>query len=110
MGTRRPRHPDDAGGVWIATGVVLGMLLYALIVLMYVAGFTAVAPLVILPPVLIGLIGANSLLGGGRHGRRPAAPPPAAPGGSNGTHPRPDPTGLGPPPLGAASPTDPPGP
>jgi len=57
---------DDQGGVWIVTGIVLGVLLYALIVLMAVAGFTAVVPLVVLPPVVVGLIGANNLLGGGR--------------------------------------------
>jgi hypothetical protein len=69
------RHFDDAGGVWILTGIVLGVLLYAGIVLMYVAGFTTVAPLVVIPPVLIGLIGANSLLGGGRgHGQSGGRP------------------------------------
>jgi hypothetical protein len=69
------RHLDDAGGVWIATGIVLGVLLYAGIVLMEVAGFTAVAPLVVIPPVLVALIGANSLLGGGgSHGRSTGGP------------------------------------
>jgi hypothetical protein len=69
------RQADDAGGVWIITGIVLGALLYAGIVLMEVAGFTAVAPLVVIPPVLLGLIGANNLLGGGRtHGRSPGRP------------------------------------
>jgi len=71
---RRP-GPDDAGGVWIATGVALGAVVYAGMVLMLVAGFTAVAPLVIVPPVLVALIGANNLLGGGRsHGRSPSRP------------------------------------
>ena len=35
-------------------------------VLMAVAGFTAAVPLVVIPPVLVGIIAANSLLGGGR--------------------------------------------
>jgi hypothetical protein len=40
-----------------------------------VAGFTVVAPLVVIPPVLGALIGANNLLGGGRtHGRSPGRP------------------------------------
>jgi hypothetical protein len=70
----RPR-PDDTGGVWIVTGIVLGVLLYAFIVLMDVAGFTSVAPLVVIPPVLFGLIAANNLLGGGRgHGRSTGGP------------------------------------
>ena len=63
------RSFDDEGGVWIVTGWVLCLMVYGLVVLMYVAGFTPVLPLVVLPPVVIGLIGANSLLGGGRHGR-----------------------------------------
>jgi hypothetical protein len=70
---RRPR--GDSGGVWIVTGVVLGVLLYAGIVLMDVAGFTEVLPLVVVPPVLLGIIGAQNLLGGGRdHGRTPGPP------------------------------------
>ncbi len=60
------------GGVWIVTGIVLGALLYAGIVLTVIAGFTVALPLVVIPPVVIGLIGANSLLGGGRaHGGGP---------------------------------------
>jgi hypothetical protein len=71
----RWRSFDDRGGVWIVTGIVLCVLLYAGIVLMDVAGFTAVVPLVVIPPVLLGLIGANNLLGGGRdHGRSPGRP------------------------------------
>jgi hypothetical protein len=72
-------HPggDDAGGVWIATGIVLGVLMYGFIVLMDVAGFTAVAPLVVVPPVVLGLIAANSLLNGGRGYGRSARPAPA---------------------------------
>lgn len=71
-----PRR-DDAGGVWIAVGWVFGGLVYAGVVVMAVAGASAVLPLVIIPPVLIGLIGAGNLLGGRRHGRtagRPAGP------------------------------------
>jgi len=69
-GASRPR--DDRGGVWIVTGLVLGAVVYAGMVLMVVAGVTAVVPLVVIPPVLVALIGANSLLGGGRsYGRSP---------------------------------------
>jgi hypothetical protein len=61
--------------VWIATGLVLGAAVYAGLVLMVVAGVTAVVPLVIVPPVLVALIAANNLLGGGRsHGRSPGRP------------------------------------
>jgi hypothetical protein len=66
---------DDAGGVWIITGIVLGLLVYLGIVVMAVAGFTVVVPLVVLPPVVAALIGANNLLGGGRgYGRSPGRP------------------------------------
>jgi hypothetical protein len=66
---------DDGGGVWIKTAVVLGLLVYLGVVLMAVAGFTVVVPLVVVPPVLVALIGANNLLGGGRsHGRSPGRP------------------------------------
>ena len=69
------RTPDEAGGVWIVTGLVLGAAVYAGMVAMLVAGFAAVAPLVVVPPVLIALIAANNLLGGGRsHGRSPGRP------------------------------------
>ncbi len=72
---RRARPPrDDAGGVWIVTGVVLALVVYGLVVLMDMAGFTEVLPLVVLPPVVVGLIAANSLLGGGRTRGRAAAP------------------------------------
>jgi hypothetical protein len=80
----RGRRFDDAGGVWIVTGIVLGVLLYGFIVLMDVAGFTPVAPLVIIPPVLVALIGANSLLGGGRTRSTPQPVPRRAPASSNG--------------------------
>ena len=72
-GASRPR--DDRGGVWIVTGLVLGAVVYAGMVLMVVAGVTAVVPLVLIPPVLVALIAANNLLGGGRsHGRSPGRP------------------------------------
>ena len=68
-------HLDDAGGVWIVTGVVLGLVVYLGVVVMAAAGFTVVLPIVILPPVLAALIGANNLLGGGRtHGRSAGRP------------------------------------
>jgi len=61
--------------VWIVTGLVLGAVVYAGMVLMVAAGVTAVVPLVVIPPVLVALIAANSLLGGGRsHGRSPGRP------------------------------------
>ena len=66
--------------MWIVTGIVLGVLLYGFIVLMDVAGFTPVAPLVIIPPVLVALIGANSLLGGGRTRSTPQPVRPEGPG------------------------------
>ena len=52
-------------------------------VLMMVAGFTAIVPFVVIPPVIVAMIGANSLLGGGRPSRPARAPsgpipPPAA--------------------------------
>jgi hypothetical protein len=73
--TTTDRRRDDAGGVWIVTGVVLGALVYAGCVLMAVAGFTVVLPFVVIPPVLIGLIGANNLVGGGRtYGRSTGRP------------------------------------
>ena len=80
LGTPHPRRAatrplDDAGGVWIVTGLVVGAIVYAGMVVMMVAGFTVVAPLVVIPPVLAALIGANNLLGGGRsHGRSPGRP------------------------------------
>jgi hypothetical protein len=93
---------DDAGGVWIITGILLGALVYAGMVLMLVAGFTAIVPFVVIPPVIVAMIGANSLLGGGRPSRPARAPsgpipPPAAAGG---TAPRRRPNGQrpGPPP------------
>ncbi len=53
----------------------MGVLMYGFIVLMAVAGFTVVLPLVILPPVVLALIAANNLLGGGRtYGRTSGRP------------------------------------
>ncbi len=87
------RRPDDAGGVWIITGLVVGAIVYAGMVLMMIAGFTVVAPLVVIPPVLAALIGANNLIGGGRtHGRSSGRPvgqgqAPLSSSGPNGTLP-----------------------
>jgi hypothetical protein len=82
---RRPRRRvDDAGGVWIITGFVLGGIVYAGMVLMAVAGFTAVVPLVVIPPVLVAIIAANSLLGGGRGSSRTPQTR-EVPGGTNGS-------------------------
>jgi hypothetical protein len=82
------RRRDDAGGVWIRTGVALGALVYAGVLVMAAAGFTAVLPLVVLPPVLVGVIGAANLLGGRTHGRGTGAParggPPLSSSGSSG--------------------------
>ena len=61
--------------MWIRTGVVLGLLVYAGVVVMAAAGFSGAIPLVIVPPVLVGLIGGANLLGGGRdHGRSAGGP------------------------------------
>jgi hypothetical protein len=88
----RPGRRDDAGGVWILTGILLGALVYAGMVLMMVAGFTAIVPFVVIPPVIVAMIGANSLLGGGRPSRPARAPsgpipPPAAGGAAPGRRP-----------------------
>ena len=65
--TGRPaRALDDAGGVWIRTGIVLGVLVYGGLLGMAAAGFPGAIPLVVIPPVLVGLIGTANLLGGGR--------------------------------------------
>ena len=56
----------DDGGVWILTGLLLGALVYIGMLVMAAAGFTVVVPLIVIPPVLVGIIGANNLLGGGR--------------------------------------------
>ncbi len=70
---RRPAR-GEAGGIWIATGFVLGALLYAGIVLMAIAGFTAVVPLVVVPPVVAALIAGSNLLGGRPHRPVPTEP------------------------------------
>jgi hypothetical protein len=95
---RRRAGRDDAGGVWIITGILLGALVYAGMVLMMVAGFTAIVPFVVIPPVIVAMIGANSLLGGGRPSRPARAPsgpipPPAA---GDGAAPRRRPNGQRP--------------
>ncbi len=48
------RRRDDAGGVWIVTGMVLGVIGLRRHRADGMAGFTAVAPLVVIPPVLAG--------------------------------------------------------
>ena len=60
---------DDAGGVWIVTGWVLGGLVYVGVVLAWRAGFTAAVPFVVIPAVLLFMIGAGNLLSGKRPGR-----------------------------------------
>jgi hypothetical protein len=72
---RRVRRRDDRGGVWIRTGLVLGVLVYAGVVVMAAAGFTGAVPLVVVPPVLVAIIGGNSLIGGGRTPGRTAGRP-----------------------------------
>jgi len=65
-----PDHArDDAGGVWIITGVVLGLIVYAGVVVAWHAGFTAAAPFVVIPAVLVVMVGAGNLLSGKRPGR-----------------------------------------
>ncbi len=68
----------DAGGAWIATGIVLGVLAYGAVVLMLAAGYSSVLPVVVVPPVLVGLVGAGNLLGGRTSG---GGGPPAPRGG-----------------------------
>ena len=63
------RAADDAGGVWITTGWVLGILVYAGMVLAWRAGFGAAAPFVLIPAVLVVMIGAGNLVGGRRASR-----------------------------------------
>lgn len=73
--TRRPGRGDrdgragrgDDGGVWIATGWALGVLVYAWCVVMVIAGFTAVLPLVVVPPVIVLLIVGSHVVGGPRN-------------------------------------------
>ena len=63
-GRRAERVRDDAGGVWIMTGWVVGLIVYAGVVLAWHAGFTAAAPFVVIPAVLVILIGAGNLVSG----------------------------------------------
>ena len=79
-----PEHVrDDAGGVWITTGWIVGVIVYAGVLVTWHAGFTAAVPFVVIPPVLVILIAAGNLLGG-RSTRRaprfnrpdPGPPPP----------------------------------
>jgi hypothetical protein len=60
---------DDAGGVWIITGWVLGGLVYLGVLVAWHAGFTAAAPFVVIPAVLLVMVGAGNLLSGRRPGR-----------------------------------------
>jgi hypothetical protein len=60
---------DDAGGVWIITGWVLGFLVYAGVLLAWHAGFSAATFFVVIPPLLIIMIGAGNLISGRRAGR-----------------------------------------
>jgi len=68
---RADRVRDDAGGVWIMTGWVVGLIVYAGVVLAWHAGFTPAAPFVVIPAVLAVLIGAGNLVSG-----RPRRSPP----------------------------------
>jgi len=67
-----PRTRDDAGGVWIVTGWVVGLVVYAGVVVAWHAGFTAAAPFVVIPAVLAVMIGGGNLI----NGRRSHRPPP----------------------------------
>jgi len=70
VGPSGPDHVrDDAGGIWIVTGWVLGGLAYVGVVLTWSAGFTAAVPFVVIPAVLVFMIGAGNLLSGKRSGR-----------------------------------------
>jgi hypothetical protein len=95
-GRRAGRVRDDAGGVWIVTGWVVGLAVYAMVVVAWLAGFGAAAPFVVIPAVLVAMIGIGNLINEGRS-RRPAPrfnhpdPVPLAP-----RHPAPDdPSGRG---------------
>jgi len=66
---RPGRVRDDAGGVWIVTGWVLGFLVYVGIVVAWHAGFTGATPFVVIPPVLLIMVGAGNLISGRRSGR-----------------------------------------
>lgn len=65
-----PDHSrDDSGGVWIAIGWIVGLLVYVGVVLSWYAGFTAAAPFVVIPAVLAIMVGAGNLISGNRPGR-----------------------------------------
>ena len=66
---RFDRDRDDAGGVWIVTGWIVGLIVYAGVVLAWYAGFGAAAPFVVIPAVLVVMIGAGNLVSGRRPGR-----------------------------------------
>jgi hypothetical protein len=63
-----PRGDDhrrsDAGGVWIVTGWVVGLILWAGVLVAWHAGFGAAAPFVVIPAILVFMIGAGNLIGG----------------------------------------------
>jgi hypothetical protein len=65
---------DETGGMWINIAIAGGAVMYIGCIVMLAAGFSAIAPFVILPPVFLALIAANSLLGGPRRPRPPARP------------------------------------
>lgn len=62
--TARPRN--DEGGIWIKLGIALGIFFYAMIVLMLIAGVTAVLPLIVVPPAIAVMIALNGFIGGPR--------------------------------------------
>jgi hypothetical protein len=66
------RVRDDAGGVWIVTGWVLGALVWIGVVVAWHAGFTGATPFVVIPPVLLVMIAAGNWIGGRRPGRQAA--------------------------------------
>jgi hypothetical protein len=66
-----PRVRDDAGGVWITTGWIVGALVYAGVALTWYAGFAPAAPFVVIPAVLLVLVGLGNLVGGRRPGSGP---------------------------------------
>ncbi len=90
--------------------VLGGAALYAGAVVLVVAGFGAILPFVVVPPVLIGLIAGGSLLGGRDHGRgrgpvRTSGAPLSSSGPNAAADPAPDAPAAGPGPgAGGASP------
>jgi hypothetical protein len=57
--------------VWIVTGWVVGLIVWAGVVVAWHAGFGAAAPFVVIPAILVFMIGAGNLIGG-----RPSRPAP----------------------------------